>query len=71
MTYYISSFSQARPSQVMFKLPGYNMYLPTNMVRGGLNVLKTGGSVLGVVGLGMTYLEIKHGEFSDRFILRL
>ena len=25
MTYYISSFSQARPAQVMFKLPGYNM----------------------------------------------
>ncbi|WP_148038939.1 hypothetical protein [Proteiniphilum sp. X52] len=59
---YTYSNSATKASQVMFKLPGGNMYIPTGVVKGSSSALKIGGNTLGLIGVGMTFLEIKEGH---------
>lgn len=59
---YTYTNSLVRPSQVMFKVPGGSVYTSTKFVSGATKVLKVGGAVTGVGGIGITAFEIGTGQ---------
>jgi hypothetical protein len=63
MTYYNSS-SLIKPPQVMFKVPNGSVYIPTKFVSNASTVLKYGGRVSGVAGLGITAYQFVDGQIT-------